>query len=130
MIKQNLSLLEERSIFLLREAVSRFDNVAALWSMGKDSTAMLAVARKAFVSKIPFPVIHIDNGIDFPETYEFRDLLTKKWKLDLIVAESIQKYRDELDGQRGFLEFQLSSEFIICFTLSTGFIPERSIMFM
>ncbi|MCL5100362.1 MAG: sulfate adenylyltransferase subunit CysD [Candidatus Marsarchaeota archaeon] len=96
MIKQNLSLLEERSIFLLREAVSRFDNVAALWSMGKDSTAMLAVARKAFVGKIPFPVIHIDNGIDFPETYEFRDLLTKKWKLDLIVAES--KIKKELSG--------------------------------
>ena len=56
--------------------------------MGKDSTTMLALARKAFLGKVPFPVIHIDNGIDFPETYQFREDLAKKWNLDLIVAKS------------------------------------------
>ncbi len=88
MIKQNIAQLEEKSIYILREANMKFKNVAALWSMGKDSTTMLALARKAFLGKIPFPVIHIDNGIDFPETYAFREQLAKKWKLNLIVANS------------------------------------------
>ncbi len=88
MIKQNLRTLEERSIYIIREANMKFKNVAALWSMGKDSTTMLALTRKAFLGKVPFPVIHIDNGIDFPETYAFREYLTKKWGLDLIVAHS------------------------------------------
>ncbi len=88
MIPQDLKILEEKSIYLLREAKLRFNNVAALWSMGKDYTTMLALARKAFLGKVPFPVIHIDNSIDFPETYRFRDELAKKWKLDLIVGES------------------------------------------
>jgi sulfate adenylyltransferase subunit 2 len=96
MIEQNLNELEERSIFILREARSKFKNIAALWSMGKDSTTMLALARKAFLGKVPFPVIHIDNGIDFPETYQFREMLTKKWKLNLVVAKS--KIKPEISG--------------------------------
>ncbi len=96
MIKQDIKSLEERSIYIIREAKTNFKNVAALWSMGKDSTTMLALARKAFHGKVPFPVIHIDNGIDFPETYEFREGLTKKWKLDLIVAKS--EIKPEMSG--------------------------------
>ncbi|HUC38905.1 MAG TPA: sulfate adenylyltransferase subunit CysD [Candidatus Acidoferrum sp.] len=88
MIKQDLKTLEEKSIYIMREAKQKFNNVAALWSMGKDSTTMLALARKAFLGKVPFPVIHIDNRVDFPETYQFREYLTKKWKLNLIVAYS------------------------------------------
>ncbi len=88
MIKQDLKTLEERSIYVLREAHLKFGNVAALWSMGKDSTTMLALARKAFLGKIPFPVVHLDNSIDFPETYKFRKGLAKKWKLNLIIADS------------------------------------------
>jgi sulfate adenylyltransferase subunit 2 len=96
MIKQDIKLLEERSIYIIREAKTNFKNVAALWSMGKDSTTMLALARKAFHGKVPFPVIHIDNGIDFPETYEFRETLAKKWNLDLIVAKS--EIKPEMSG--------------------------------
>ncbi|MCL5419563.1 MAG: sulfate adenylyltransferase subunit CysD [Candidatus Marsarchaeota archaeon] len=96
MIKQDLNELEERSIFIMREAKSRFKSVAALWSMGKDSTTMLALARKAFLGKVPFPVIHIDNSIDFPETYAFREYLAKKWKLDLIVVKS--EIKPEMSG--------------------------------
>ncbi len=88
MIEQNLRSLEEKSIYILREAKLKFNNVAALWSMGKDSTTMLALARKAFLGKVPFPVIHIDNSIDFPETYKFRQDLAKRWHLNLIVARS------------------------------------------
>ncbi|MDE1869119.1 MAG: sulfate adenylyltransferase subunit CysD [Candidatus Micrarchaeota archaeon] len=96
MIEQDLNKLEEKSIFVLREANAKFKNVAALWSMGKDSTAMLALARKAFLGKIPFPVIHIDNGIDFPESYKFRDDLAKKWGMKLIIAKS--KINEEISG--------------------------------
>ncbi len=96
MIKQNIAALEEKGIFILRAATSKFENVAARWSMGKDSTTMLAIARKAFLGKVPFPVIHIDNGIDFPETYQFREDLAKKWKLDLIVAQS--EIKPEMSG--------------------------------
>ncbi len=88
MIKQDLKELEQKSIYIIREAKIKFKNVAALWSMGKDSTTMLALARKAFLGKVPFPVIHIDNSVDFPETYQFREDLAKKWNLDLIVARS------------------------------------------
>lgn len=96
MMMQNIDKLENRSIYIMREARSKFKNLAALWSMGKDSTAMLAVARKAFFGKVPFPVIHIDNGIDFPESYKFREEVAKKWNLDLIVAES--QIKKELSG--------------------------------
>jgi len=78
MIEQNLKELEEKSIYILREANARFKNIAVLWSMGKDSTTILYLIRKAFLGKVPFPVIHIDNGIDFPESYKFRDELVKK----------------------------------------------------
>jgi sulfate adenylyltransferase subunit 2 len=93
---QDLNKLEEKSVYVLREAKARFKNLAALWSMGKDSTAMLAIARKAFFGRVPFPVIHIDNGIDFPETYEFRKRLAKEWDLDLIVVKSVIK--DDISG--------------------------------
>jgi sulfate adenylyltransferase subunit 2 len=92
MIVQDVRKLEEKSIFVIREAKAKFDNIAALWSMGKDSTAMLAVARKAFLNKVPFPVVHIDNGIDFPETYAFRKELTDRWGLDLIVGKTKIKH--------------------------------------
>src|SRR4030095_7590301 len=93
---QDLEKLEEKSIFVLRESKARFKKLAALWSMGKDSTAMLALARKAFFGRVPFPVIHIDNGIDFQETYDFRKKLTDEWGLELIVAKS--EIRDDISG--------------------------------
>ncbi|MGC8586609.1 MAG: sulfate adenylyltransferase subunit CysD [Candidatus Micrarchaeia archaeon] len=95
-MEQNLDQLEEKSIYIIREAKMKFKNIAALWSMGKDSTTMLAIARKAFMGKVPFPVIHIDNGIDFPETYKFREELAKRWHLDLIVAKS--EIKPEISG--------------------------------
>ncbi len=88
MIAQDLKTLEERSIYIIREAKLKFKNIAALWSMGKDSTTMLALTRKAFLGKIPFPIIYIDNSIDFPETYAFRDQLSKKWGFKVITAKS------------------------------------------
>ena len=94
----NLKELEEKSLYTLREAQSRFKNLAALWSTGKDSTVMVALARKAFFGRVPFPLIHIDNGIDFPETYEFRERLAKEWGLEVLAPRSVIK--DDLSGVR------------------------------
>ena len=89
--------LVEKSVFILREAKAKFNNLAVLWSGGKDSTAVLALCREAFFNRVPFPVIHIDNGIDFPETYQLRSELVGSWKLDMRVAKSIIK-EDKISG--------------------------------
>ncbi|MFC1806109.1 sulfate adenylyltransferase subunit CysD, partial [Planctomycetota bacterium] len=80
--------LESQSVYVIREAAARFERVAALWSVGKDSTALLWLCRKAFLGRVPFPVIHIDTGYKFPEMYAFRDTLAREWGLDLIVASN------------------------------------------
>jgi sulfate adenylyltransferase subunit 2 len=59
-----------------------------LWSIGKDSTVMLWLARKAFLGHVPFPLIHIDTGFKIRKMIEYRDELTKKWKLDMIVGQN------------------------------------------
>jgi sulfate adenylyltransferase subunit 2 len=83
-----LEELESRSVYVIREAYARFGNIGMLWSMGKDSTSMLWMCRKAFFGKIPFPVIHIDTGCKFPRMYEFRDRLAMDWGLDLRVTKN------------------------------------------
>ena len=60
-----LAQLESRSIYIIREAYSLFPKIALLWSIGKDSTSLLWITRKAFFGKIPFPVIHIDTSYKF-----------------------------------------------------------------
>ena len=69
--------LESRSIFILREALSRLTPLAMLWSVGKDSNALLWLARKAFFGRVPFPVILLDTGNEFAEVYALRDRLVR-----------------------------------------------------
>ncbi len=83
-----LDTLENRSIYVIREAYQRFKRIAMLWSIGKDSTSLLWLCRKAFFGTIPFPVIHVDTGYKFPEIYEFRDRIAKEWGLDLLVTRN------------------------------------------
>jgi sulfate adenylyltransferase subunit 2 len=80
--------LENRSIYILREAYAEFKRPAVLWSTGKDSTATLWLCRKAFFGKIPFPVIHIDTSYKFPQMYGFRDNMAKEWGMDLVVTRN------------------------------------------
>ena len=83
-----LDKLESQSIFIIREAFSQFKNVAILWSIGKDSTTLLWLVRKAFFGKLPFPALHIDTTYKFKEIYDFREKYAKEWDLDLLVANN------------------------------------------
>ncbi len=80
----HLDRLENISVHILREAYASFKNLGMLWSIGKDSTVLLWLARKAFFGHVPFPLIHIDTGCKIPEMIEYRDKLTKKWELNMV----------------------------------------------
>ncbi len=80
----HLDKLEAQSIFIFRELFNKIDNVAMLWSFGKDSNVMIHLARKAFFGKIPFPLIHCDTELEFEEVYAFRDRYKDEWKVDFI----------------------------------------------
>ncbi|MDG1278228.1 MAG: sulfate adenylyltransferase subunit CysD [Algoriphagus sp.] len=87
----HLKELEAEAIFLIREVVSQFEKPALLFSGGKDSIVLAHLAKKAFYpAKIPFPLIHIDTGHNFPETIEFRDSLVEKLGVQLLVG-SVQE---------------------------------------
>ena len=91
----HLKELESEAIFILREVASQFEKPVILFSGGKDSIIIFHLARKAFFpGKVPFPLMHIDTGHNFPETIEFRDILIKKTGENLIVKyvqDSIRK---------------------------------------
>ena len=75
----HLRELEAESIYIIREVAAQFERPVLLFSGGKDSIVMFYLARKAFwPAKVPFPLMHIDTGHNFPETLEFRDQLMKK----------------------------------------------------
>jgi len=100
----HLEELESESIFILREVAAQFENPIILFSGGKDSILMVYLAVKAFYpAKVPFPLLHIDTGHNFPETIEYRDWLVKHYNLRLIVG-SVQKAIDEgkIKEERGF----------------------------
>jgi sulfate adenylyltransferase subunit 2 len=80
-----LAALEAESIYILREARRCLDPLCMLWSMGKDSTALLWLARKAFFGTIPFPVVQLDTEMELSEVYAFRDRIAEEWQLDLRV---------------------------------------------
>ena len=82
----HLAELESEAIFIIREVASQFEKPVVLFSGGKDSIIMFHLARKAFFpGKIPFPLMHIDTGHNFPETIEYRDDLIRKTGENLIV---------------------------------------------
>jgi sulfate adenylyltransferase subunit 2 len=90
-----LDALEAESVFIFREVVAELERPCLLFSGGKDSIVMLRLAEKAFApARIPFPVMHIDTGHNFPEVLEFRDRRVKELGVQLIVA-SVQDAIDE-----------------------------------
>lgn len=100
----HLQELEAESIFILREVAAQFDHPVLLFSGGKDSILIAHLARKAFYpARIPFPLLHIDTGHNFPETLSYRDQLVEKFGARLIVA-SVQDAIDQgkVVEERGF----------------------------
>ncbi len=85
---KKLKDLENKSIFIIREAFNKYKKPAILWSVGKDSTLLLWLAKKAFYNKIPFPIIHIDTGYKFKKIYEFRDGYAKELNFNLIITKN------------------------------------------
>lgn len=82
----HLRQLEAESIHIFREVAAEFENPVMLFSLGKDSMAMLRVAQKAFYpAPLPFPLMHVDTKWKFQEMYRFRDFITQEYNLKLIV---------------------------------------------
>lgn len=90
MEERSLEDLVEESKKIIRKTVKTFRKPVMLWAGGKDSTAMLAIARDVFGDKLPFPVLFIDTTYKFRETYEFINTYKKKWNLNLIVAKNMK----------------------------------------
>lgn len=100
----HLDRLEAKSIHIIREAYSQFKSLCMLWSIGKDSTVLLCLARKAFYGHVPFPLVHIDTHYKIPEMIQYRDRLALEWNLDMIYGENIEA----LAAKRTFPDGQLS----------------------
>jgi len=82
----NINPLEHEALYIFREVVAQFEKPVLLFSGGKDSITLVRLAQKAFFpAKIPFPLMHIDTGHNFPETIERRDALVEELGLTLIV---------------------------------------------
>ena len=90
-----LEQLEEEAIYIIREVVGQFNNPALLFPGGKDSIVLLHLCKKAFLpGRIPFPLLHVDTGHNFPETIKLRDELVEKYQVKLHVG-SVQESIDQ-----------------------------------
>ena len=83
----HLDQLEQQSVYILREAFRHFERLCMLWSIGKDSTVLLWLARKAFFGHVPFPLVHIDTSYKLPEMIQYRDRLAMEYQLTMIVGQ-------------------------------------------
>lgn len=88
MTTDHLDQLEHRSVHVLREAYAAFRSLCMLWSIGKDSTVLLWLARKAFFGHVPFPLVHIDTAYKIPEMIAYRDRVAAEWNLHLIYGQN------------------------------------------
>ncbi|MEJ6694041.1 MAG: sulfate adenylyltransferase subunit CysD [Saprospiraceae bacterium] len=103
-IVNHLSELESESIYIMREVAAQFDNSVLMFSGGKDSILMVYLAYKAFFpAKIPFPLLHIDTGHNFPETLQYRDKLVEQFGAKLVIG-SVQEAIDQglVAEEKGF----------------------------
>lgn len=100
----HLDRLESQSIFILREAYREFKPLGMLWSIGKDSTALLWLTRKAFFGYVPFDLIHIDTEYKIPEMIEYRDKLAMDWKLNMVVGKNEEALRRKLTFPDGAVD--------------------------
>ncbi|WP_457073716.1 sulfate adenylyltransferase subunit CysD [Modestobacter sp. SYSU DS0290] len=105
-----LQTLEAESIHVMREVAAESERPVLLFSGGKDSIVMLELARKAFApARIPFPVMHVDTGLNFPEVLEFRDKRVAELGVELVVASvpdaiAAGTVREEPNGSRNRIQ--------------------------
>src|SRR5216683_2712972 len=90
----HLNALEHRSVHILREAYACFPRLCMLWSMGKDSTVLLWLARKAFLGHVPLTLVHIDTSFKIPAMIAFRDRLARDWHLNMIYGQNTGALRE------------------------------------
>src|SRR5215212_11402231 len=98
-----LTKLEQQSIYIMREAFNKFENLAMLWSIGKDSTVLLWLARKAFFGHVPFPLVHIDTNYKIPSMIAYRDRIAREWKLTMVVGQNKDALAGGMNHTRGRL---------------------------
>ncbi|OGX39249.1 MAG: sulfate adenylyltransferase [Omnitrophica WOR_2 bacterium RIFCSPHIGHO2_02_FULL_68_15] len=91
----HLEKIEQQSVYIFREAYSHFKHLAMLWSIGKDSTVLLWLARKAFFGHVPFPLVHIDTSFKIPEMIAYRDRLARDWRLNMVYGRNAQALADQ-----------------------------------
>jgi sulfate adenylyltransferase subunit 2 len=94
----HLDQLEHKSVHILREAYANFKQLCMLWSIGKDSTVLLWLSRKAFFGHVPFPLVHVDTSFKIPEMITYRDRLALEWRLNMVVGQN----REALENKRTF----------------------------
>lgn len=91
----SLDTLESQSVYILREAYREFKQLVMLWSIGKDSTVLLWLARKAFFGHVPIPLMHIDTHYKIASMIEYRDRLARQWNLNMIYGQNAQALADQ-----------------------------------
>lgn len=92
----HLDKLEAQAVFIIREAYREFKDLAMLWSIGKDSTVLLWLARKAFFGHVPIPLVHIDTHYKVPAMIKYRDELALKWKLNMVYGENSESLKNKM----------------------------------
>ena len=90
-----LDRLEAQSVHIIREAYKEFNELCMLWSIGKDSTVLLWLTRKAFFGHVPIPLVHIDTAYKIPEMIEYRDNLAREWKLTMIYGQNEEALKNK-----------------------------------
>jgi sulfate adenylyltransferase subunit 2 len=100
----HLTKLEQESLYIIREAYNRIRRIACLWSVGKDSTVLLHLIRKAFFGHVPIPVVHIDTSYKIPEMIAFRDRIAREWNLNLVVGRNVEALAAGMAPEKGRIE--------------------------
>lgn len=109
--QSHLESLESKSVHIMREAYRAFreknpskEQLCMLWSIGKDSTVLVWLARKAFFGHVPFPLVHIDTSYKIPEMITYRDKLAMEWNLRMIVGKNVQALESKQTFPEGKIE--------------------------
>ncbi|MDR1576991.1 MAG: sulfate adenylyltransferase subunit 2 [Deltaproteobacteria bacterium] len=114
----HLQSLEAYSLFILREAYAKLGRLGLLWSIGKDSTVLLWLAKKAFFGHCPFPFIHVDTSYKIPQMIVYRDKVAKELGLEMIVHQNVKALAAGMGPDKGRL--------ICCQALKTEALSEMT----